>query len=166
MTEEKDYSGELTCSDGLISYKAEGISWSVKISDIRLIGEYTTAEGPFIDDHFFVFLTALEGGWHEASFYARGRDEVLVALGKKLGVLIETGLGNSAQYKTRIIWPERWNGQDLLDVIPAERKKGLWNRIWGLQMPDEVVPSKAMREVFRNEIEHSQPTAANDLDTD
>ena len=148
MKEGEDHSGELKCTDDLLSYRAAGGSWSVKISDIRLVGEYTTANGPYIDDYFLVFLTAFEDGWHEASFYARGRDEMLAAISRKLGAPIETGLCDSAQYKTRIIWPEKWKGQDLLEVIPAERKKGLWNRVWGLQMPDEVVPSKAMREVF------------------
>jgi hypothetical protein len=148
MTEGEDHSGELKFTEESLSYRSAAGSWSVNISDVRLIGEYTTANGPYIDDYFLVFVTALEGGWHEASFYARGRDELLAALSKKLGAPIETGLSNSAHFKTRIIWPEEWRGQNMLEVVPSEQKEGLWNRVWALKMPDEVVPSKAMRDIF------------------
>lgn len=150
MSVEKDYSGELKCANGLLSYKAEGISWDLKILDIRLVGEYTTADGPYLDDYFFVFLTALEGGWYEASFYARGRDEVLPALGLALGAPIETGLCNSAQYKTRIMWPPKWKGQELMEVLPP-KEQGLLARLFDSGVRD-IVPSKAMREVFQNEL--------------
>lgn len=30
----------------------DGTKWSVPLSDIALIGEYTTQEGPSADDHF------------------------------------------------------------------------------------------------------------------
>ena len=149
MSVEKDYSGEIKWADGLLSYKAEGVSWDLKISDIRLVGEYTTANGPHIDDYFLVFLTAFEGGWHEASFYARGRDKVLTALSVVLGAPIETGLCNSAQYKTRIIWPPKWKDQELMDVLPS-KKKGLLARLFDSGERD-IVPSKAMHEVFKNE---------------
>jgi hypothetical protein len=158
MSIEKDFSGELRCVDGLLSYKAEGVSWNLKISDIRLVGEYTTANGPHIDDCFFVFLGAFEGGWHEASFYARGRDEVLPALGASLGAPIETGLCNSTHYKTRIIWPPRWRGQELMEVLPP-KKKGLLARLFDSGDRD-IVPSKAMREVFEKE-QAIQPDGTN-----
>ncbi|MEO6993771.1 MAG: hypothetical protein ABI273_09095 [Lacunisphaera sp.] len=149
MSVEKDYSGELRCSDGLLSYKSEGISWNLKIPDIRLVGEYTTANGPYIDDYFLVFLTAFEGGWHEASFYARGRDQVLPVLGAALGAPIEPGLCRSTDYKTRIIWPLKWKDQELMEVLPR-KTKGLVSRLFDSGERD-IIPSKAMREVFGHE---------------
>ena len=146
MNVEKGYSGELKCVGGLLSYKAEGVSWDLKISDIRLVGEYTTAKGPYIDDCFLVFLTAFEGGWYEASFYARGRDTVLPALGAALGAPVEAGLCNSTHYKTRVIWPPKWKDQELMDVVPP-KKKGLLGRLFDSGERD-IVPSKAMREIF------------------
>jgi hypothetical protein len=132
-----------------LSYKAQGVSWELKISSIRLVGEYTTANGPYIDDYFFVFLTALEGGWHEASFYAQGRDEVLRSLSVALGAPIETGLCNSAHYKTRIIWPSKWKDQERMEVLPR-KTNGLLARLFDSGDRD-IMPSKAMHEVFRDE---------------
>ncbi len=84
--EKENKSGEISFADGVISYRIDGGGWTVNLQDVRLIGEYTTANGPLIDDYFFVFLTAKENGWHEASFYASGlvmivRNSQGVALG-------------------------------------------------------------------------------------
>ena len=73
-------SGTISYANGIVSYQQDSFSWSISISDVHLIGEYTNSDGPFWDDYFFVFLTAKENGWHQASFYANGRDEVLAAL--------------------------------------------------------------------------------------
>jgi len=93
-----------------------------------------------------VFLTAFEGGWHEASFYAQGRDEALKVLSSHLSAPIETGLCSSTIYKTRIIWPVQWRDQELMEVLPA-KKTGFWAHIFDFGERD-IVPSKAMREVF------------------
>lgn len=146
MAEDKDYSGELTCRDGLLSYKAEGVAWTIKVSDIRLIAEYTTSDGPCIDDYFFVFLTVFQGGWYEASFYARGSDVALEALGESIGAPLLVGLCDSAHYKTRIMWPLPWKDQELMKISPP-KKTGWWARLLDSGARD-VIPSKAMREVF------------------
>ena len=59
--------------------------------------------GPTFDDYFLVFLTALEGGWHEASFYAKGRDRGARGTERSISAPLQCGLCNSTQYKTRII---------------------------------------------------------------
>jgi len=56
-------------------------NWKLPMSAIRLIGEYTNSDGPYLDDYFFVFVLA-DGTWRQASFYAEGRDGFLSALGK------------------------------------------------------------------------------------
>lgn len=146
MKQSKDYSGEIKCSNEVLSYRAEAASWTVNISDIRLIGEYTNSDGPYLDDYFFVFLTSFENGWHEASFYARGRDEMLDTLSMMLGSSIDTGLCDSTSYKSRIIWPSKWKNQEMMEVLPL-KKIGFWRRIFD-SGSRELVPSKAMREVF------------------
>lgn len=139
-------SGVLSCQAGILAYESKRLSWILSVSDIRLIGEYTTANGPYIDDYFFVFLTAIEGGWHEASFYALGGAEALHGLGEELGAILEPGLCNSAHYKTRIMWPSNWRGQELMKVAP-QKNTGLIPRILSSGSFD-IIPSKAMREVF------------------
>jgi hypothetical protein len=141
-----DFSGEIRCADDSISYRSSSGDCSLPISAIRLIGEYTTSEGPCIDDYFFVFLTAPEGGWHQASFYAKGRDEALQLLGEKIGAPIEAGLCNSTEFKTRIIWPLRLKNQAMMDVLPPT-KQNFWQKLIGERM---IALSPAAREAFIN----------------
>jgi len=113
-----------------------------------LIGEYTNSDGPYLDDYFLVFLTAPEGGWHQASFYAKGRDETLAALSKDLGVPLECGLCHSTQYKTRIMWPPHLKDQELMEVLPL-KKKSLLKQImhWGER--DIRLSSSALKAFFK-----------------
>jgi hypothetical protein len=127
-----DYSGELRCSGDVIAYHSAAGDWSVPVAEVRLIGEYTNFDGPHLDDYFFVFLTAPEGGWHEASFYAKGRDEALAGLSRSIGAPLQCGLCNSTQYKTRIMWPPQLKDQELMEVLPP-KKQSLWQKLmhWG-----------------------------------
>jgi hypothetical protein len=121
-------SGELGVSGDAITYRSPREKWSIPVEEIRLIAEFTNSDGPHIDDYFFVFLTAPENGWYEASFYAKGRDETLAALGSKHGAKLECGLCNSTQYKTRILWPAHLKDHPLMDVIPPT-KQNLWQKM-------------------------------------
>jgi len=143
-----EYSGVLQCTGDTLSYRSALREWSIPISDIRLIAEYTNSDGPYVDDYFFVFLTAREGGWHEASFYAEGRDAALRELERKIGTPLETGLCGSTDYRTRIMWPESAKDQPLMDVIPPK------NQNWWQKLIDsgtrDITLSQAARQVFES----------------
>ncbi len=123
-----NHSGELRCGAGVITYHSPAGDWSVPIADVRLIAEYTNSDGPYVDDYFFVFLTAPEGGWHQASFYAKGRDEALAALSRTIGAPLECRLCDSTEYKTRIMWPPNLKDQELMEVLPP-KKRSLWQKL-------------------------------------
>lgn len=114
-----DQSGVLDCTGDTLTYRVRFGDWSIPVSSIKLIAEYTNSDGPAIDDYFFVFLTAAEGGWHEASFYAEGRDATLQALREKIGAPLRCGLCGSTDYRSRILWPTHLEGQPLMDVSPG-----------------------------------------------
>ncbi len=145
MTNE-EYSGELEYTDELLTYRAGIGGWQIPVSAIRLIAEYTNSDGPWIDDYFFVFLTAPEDGWHEASFYAKGRDAALRALEQKIGAPLECGLCGSTEYRTRIMWPTELKDQALMDVI-LPKKQNLWQRLTDSGARD-IVLSAAARKAF------------------
>lgn len=123
-----DYSGETGYSEDVITYHSAADNWSVPIAEIRLICEYTNSDGPYLDDYFFVFMTDREGGWHQASFYARGRNEALATLSRRIGTPLECELCNSTQYKTRILWPPELIDLELIEVLPA-KKQGLRGKL-------------------------------------
>ena len=145
MTRDED-SGVLECKSETLVYRSALREWSIPISDIRLIAEYTNSDGPYIDDYFFVFLTAPEGGWHEASFYAKGREAALRALEQTLGAPFEIGLCHSTEYRTRIMWPESVKDQPLMDFIPPKHQNW-WQKLIDSGARD-VTLSAAARQVF------------------
>lgn len=146
MKTHEDYSGVIQYSEDLITYRSAVRDWTVRISDIRLIVEYTTANGPYVDDYFFVFLTAPEGGWHEASYYAKGMEKTLQLLGQKLGAVMEVRLCKSTDFKTRILWPPGLKDKELMDVIPS-KKQSFWHKLTNFGVKD-ITLSKAALEAF------------------
>lgn len=109
----------LECNDGSGSTR-----WTLPIETLVLISEYTTNEGPSIDDYFLVFVTVEEGQFYfsTCSFYADGRDEVVSTLGERLGSPIELGLANSTDWKSRVLWPPELAGKEYFTFkeVPAE----------------------------------------------
>jgi hypothetical protein len=132
MTKQDDTSGEITLVGGAIVYRVSGAGWTVNLSDVRIIGEYTTESGPFVDDYFLVFLTAEQSGWYEASLYATGLDRFLIELGVALGSPIRLALCGSTDWKTRALWPPAVVGEPLLTTVPRATRLGrLWQSITG-----------------------------------
>ena len=92
--------------------------WRLPIAEVRVIGEFTTANGPYVDDYFFLFVTTDVSKWYCSSFYAIGRDKFLTELGQKLGHKLECGLCNSTKFKSRIMWPPNLEGHSVFESVP------------------------------------------------
>src|SRR5262249_45979385 len=108
--------------------------WSLLIETIVLMSEYTTNEGPQLDDYFLVFVTVEEGKLYfsTCSFYADGRDEVVASLGERLGSPIQLGLANSTNWKSRVLWPPELAGSEYFtfkeiqtETLPEKARKWL-----------------------------------------
>lgn len=98
-------SGQIEFEGDVIRYTSGTYSdWTIRVNDIRIIGEATNQNGPFADDYFLCFATGPEM-WHEASFYAAGRDSFLSALGARLGTTFQLNLSLSTDFASRILWP-------------------------------------------------------------
>ena len=78
-------------------------SLTLPISDIALIGEATTQDGPFADDWFLV-LVHRDGRWVELSLYDEAKP-LHQQLSAALGCPLSLGLANSSDFASRIIWP-------------------------------------------------------------
>ncbi len=100
-----DGSGNIKLDGDVIQYTSIDYSdWTIRVDDIRIIGEATNQNGPFVDDYFLCFATGPEM-WYEASFYAAGRDAFLAALGARLGITFRLTLSSSTDFASRILWP-------------------------------------------------------------
>jgi hypothetical protein len=81
--------------------------WTLTTDSIVMIAEYTTNEGPHVDDYFLVFVTAEENKlfFSTCSFYMDGRDEVLSVLQERLGSPFQLDLQGSTEWRSRVAWP-------------------------------------------------------------
>jgi hypothetical protein len=143
-------------SDGVLEYTSEGRGlWRIAVKDLVLMAEYTTNEGPWLDDYFFVFVATDTGTvrFATASYYARGCEEVLGFLALRYGAKIEPGLVNSTDWKSRVIWPADLAGQEYFDrreVEPATLFAKLRKMTFGPMF--EYFPSHAVRDYLRSRL--------------
>ncbi|HLK06725.1 MAG TPA: hypothetical protein VKV30_02230 [Candidatus Angelobacter sp.] len=112
------------------------LTWRTPISSILLIAEYTTNEGPYVDD-YFVELWSLEDGSllnARTSFYAAGRDDTFARIAAELKADLTFGLTGSAEWASRIVWPPELAGHpyfDFRDVKSANLKEKMAQLLLG-----------------------------------
>jgi hypothetical protein len=150
-------SGRLAFVDDCVNYASATYgSWRLDASSIRLIGEFTNQSGPYMDDYFFVFFRHGGDGWYDASYYCDGRDEVWKALTARFPGLTECGLGNSADFKSRVLWPAEHAGKPLFDFRPMKRGDRWHDRLLDRLLPPFVVES-VLRPEFQEERSQQSP---------
>ena len=86
-------------------------SLALPVSEIALVGEFTTQSGPYTDDWFLV-LVHRDGRWIELSMYGGG-EQVRQQLPSWWVCPLQVGLANSADFASRIIWPPELAGRPL-----------------------------------------------------
>lgn len=120
----------------------DGATWSVPLSDIALIGEYTTQDGPGLDDHFFCIVD------HNGNRYDIGDedgalrflDELAIALGESLLPQLQF----TTDFQSCILYPKSARGR-MLFVNPCQPRTFIGRLKWifssgehQLQLSDEV----------------------------
>ncbi len=121
-------SGVLMIDGPTLSYESPDYgAWQIPITEIVAFGEYSTDNGPYIDDWFMVFVTR-DFNWLEASNYCDGRDAVREALAQHWNVeSLHGGLTFSTEFNSRCIWPAGIAGKPLFDYV--ERPQSIWQKI-------------------------------------
>lgn len=129
--------------------------WTLSIDSILLIAEYTTNEGPHVDDYFLVFVTAEDSKlfFSTCSFYVDGRDEALSVLQERLGSHIQLALQGCTEWKSRVAWPSTMAGTEYFtfkDIPPM----GLLERVKKILFgpTQEYAISKPVREYLEERI--------------
>jgi hypothetical protein len=98
----------------------------INVFDIKAIGEFTTADGPFIDDWFLTFITQTD--WIEIPMYTDGMTEFLTDLGNLLNSNLSAKLTNSTDWKTRVMYPIDFKEKELYEIENIEPKT-FWERV-------------------------------------
>lgn len=132
--------------------------WSLPIASIILVAEYTTNEGPYVDDYFLIFVTSEEGKLYfsTCSFYSDGRDEALSALQQRLGSPISFGLQGSIEWRSRVAWPIKMVETEYFTFteVPANTlREKLKKRLLGATQ--EYAISKPVRDYLEEQVSRS-----------
>lgn len=106
-------SGRISLCGDFIRYEWPDGAWELPVNRVRVIGEATTDHGP-LADYWLCFATSPHE-WHEASFYAAGRDEFLKALSGRLDRPLELDRMGSTNFASRVIWPEPLVGKAMFE---------------------------------------------------
>lgn len=109
-------SGTISLVGDVIRYEHPS-GWELPLDRVRVIGEATTDQGPFVDDWFLCFA-ADASGWHEASAYAAECESFIEALSTRLGAQLTCSLYASADYDSRVLWPASMAGQPMFTYTP------------------------------------------------
>jgi hypothetical protein len=129
-------SGVLRFDGSLITYTSQHYrSFSIPLAEVAVIGEFTTDNGPVIDDWFLVFAPRHGSEWFEASMYADGIESFRNQLSATLGSSIIGRLAASTDFASRIIWPVGFADRPLFSFSPVTAS-GFLRRIKLSMLPE------------------------------
>jgi hypothetical protein len=136
------------------------VVWSLRIDQLGIIGEYTTSEGPYFDDHFIVFVDC-DGNWFEVTF-ALARS-VWNKLETELGVPLVGQLANCTRYESKVLWPNAIQGAHLFDFQekPAQNLRQRILGLIGVSTTERVLSQDVLMFIGRD-VQHAEPTSSND----
>lgn len=129
-------SGRIFLRDGFIHYESDiYATWSLPLSSVRAIGEFTNQDGPGVDDWFLLFLTSDTA--FEASRYAEDCDQFLKDLSSSLGAEVTCSLAPSTDFRSHLVWPPRLKGHRLFEyeaksfrpVVESRIPPDVWHAI-------------------------------------
>lgn len=122
--------------------------WQIPLDNVVLLAEYTTDEGPFLDDYFLIFVTKENetSRFVTASFYSDGLDDVFARMTQFWNSEIQLALHGSTDWASRVVWPAELVGQEYFEskvVQPDTLVKKLRRVVFGPSR--EYVPRDAVR---------------------
>ena len=111
----------------------DGSGWKFSLSELRLIGEWTTDQGPYVEDYFYGFVVGRPHCFYYAPLGAN--TSIVTELSAAMGEPMTSALAGSTLNRSRIIWPRALEGCDLFVYSPEARPPGVLSRL-----KDFVVP--------------------------
>jgi hypothetical protein len=145
---------------------------AVDSSDVVLVGEYTTSDGPDTDDYFLLVITK-DRRLYEVPSPGDGPDCAIGLLRRALGVDLTFELYNRTDFSSRVMFPLELKGRPIFRCvgdINAEGRKGIISRWWNpslfLWEVDATTVDEAIRlKQVRDGSEGAQPVATANPDS-
>jgi hypothetical protein len=98
------------------------------LAEVRVVGEMTTPDGAFGDDHVVV-LVGRDASWIEVPTDAEGFDAWWAELARRLDAKLGFGLCNRVDWASRIAWPVEHVDEELFTFTELPPGPGLWARL-------------------------------------
>lgn len=129
----------VTDGDYVALYVGTERQWSFALADVAVIGFYTIAVWPGVDDYFCV-LVRHSGEWEEFPPGIEGTESVWSAIEQFCEVSLPYLLVGSSEWVSEIVWPVELRGQPLLELLPFK-----WIQLWHNRKRDRLALSEAVR---------------------
>jgi len=109
---------QLSLQHHVLRYHHDGTDWTLPLEDLRIIGEYTTPNGPAQEDYFVVFIDRNAQQYEVPARLVT--NETAATLRQSIGEF-HFGLAHATDLESRIMWPPDYAGTPLFDFarIPA-----------------------------------------------
>jgi hypothetical protein len=116
-------------NDSIIWRDSEGkLLGEIPLDRVKAIGEYTTSEGPLVDDWFYLFFVS-QNDIRQVSAYATNLNLVLESLSTKYKCDIIGKLAYSTTFESNIIWPSTLRGRRVYEALTTNKPRTVWERI-------------------------------------
>jgi len=128
-------------ADAVVFHLGDNGDAAVSLDSIVLVGEFTTEDGPYAEDHLLsVWLN--DRRTFEIPIGSPGVVVLLDKLGAKAGAPIKTSLATESSFASRVLYPPEKSGQELFVFESA--RKGLagvfYKNIMGRRLVPSLVP--------------------------
>lgn len=125
-------------NDTVIFHLGENGDAAASLDSIVLVGEFTTEDGPYTEDHLLsVWLN--DQRTFEIPVGSPGVAALLDKLGAKAGLPIKTSLATKSSFASRVLYPLEKSGQELFVFESA--RKGLMGVFYKNIMERRLTPS-------------------------
>jgi hypothetical protein len=139
----------LQVKDNVIIYEAEDkVLWSIPVSNLVFIGEYTTSAGPYGEDWFIVFAEKVDDVWQSASSMI-DHESFWKELSNALNCEIAPALSWSTSWASNVFYPTELNGTELYRIVKTDTQpKTFWQRVFGKTDDERIELTDAVKKLF------------------
>lgn len=128
---QEKWAGKLELKDKTLIFSCEGAQdLKIVLSDVKVIGEYTTIADPIMVDwlDWYLVIVCKNNEIRWVPTYAVGVQETLAQLSEIFGYEVVTRLHGNLEFDSNVIYPQSMNGEKLFHVEGLETK-GLWRKL-------------------------------------
>jgi hypothetical protein len=125
------------CQSGLTFIKDDELIWenhtgqqivTIPLNKVKVIGEYTTSDGPYADDWFYLFILS-PTDLRQVSAYAANISAVLESMSSRYKCEIVGHLAHSTAFDSNVLCPSQLRGTKVYETTAEHKPTTIWQRV-------------------------------------